>query len=110
LATNSGVWRSRSAGGIANLAAAVGAGAEGRAAQHEFRIQAIAALLQITAVGHLRDHVGGAEQVPKLQVARIVDDDVGQRAFVAGEMRSRRSRPVPEPITGGIPAGRRCRG
>src|SRR4029077_1200254 len=47
-----------------------------------------AALLQVTAVGHLRDHVGSAEQVPEDDVTRIGDAglDLFEGDLVAGEM------------------------
>jgi hypothetical protein len=43
------------------------------AAEHELRIEPVAAFLEVTAVGHLRDHVGRAEQVPEHDVARVGD-------------------------------------
>ncbi len=58
-------------GGVLDAAATVRRHRQRDAAEHELRIQPVAALLEITAVGHLRDHVGGAEQVPELDVARV---------------------------------------
>src|SRR5262249_5847161 len=54
----------------------------------EFRVQPVPALLEITAVGHLRDHVGAAEQVPEDNVAGVGDArlDLRERDLVAGEM------------------------
>jgi hypothetical protein len=34
--------------------------------EHEFRIQAVATFLEVTAIGHLRDHVGGTQRVTQL--------------------------------------------
>jgi hypothetical protein len=57
-------------------------------AEDELRVEPVAALLEITAVGHLRDHVGGAEEVPHHDVVRVPHAclDLGERQLVAGEM------------------------
>ena len=39
----------------------------GDSAEHEFRIQPVAALLEIASVRHLRDQIRGAEQCPSLR-------------------------------------------
>ena len=68
-------------------------------AEHEFGVQPVAAFLEITAIRHLREHVGGAEQVPDLAIARIVEADLVERHFVTGEMHDlrRHRHPVREP-------------
>src|SRR5262252_2496609 len=56
--------------------------------EHELGVQPVAALLEITAIGHLRDHVGSAEQVTQHDVAGIGNAglDVLERHLVAGEV------------------------
>src|SRR6478609_12071970 len=74
--------------GIAHALVTPGAHGHGYATQHELRVQAVAAFLQVTAVGHLRNHVGGAEQVPQLDVPRVLHmlPDHVEGPFVAGEV------------------------
>ncbi len=62
------------------------ASGQGDAAQDEFRIEPVPALLQVTAIRHLRNHVGRAQQVTHLDVARVGDLDLCERDFVTGEM------------------------
>ena len=56
------------------------------AAEHELGIEPVAAFLQVAAVGHLRDQVAGADQVAELAVAMIVEADLVELHFVAGEV------------------------
>ena len=56
------------------------------AAEHELGVEAVAAFLEVTAIGHLREHVGRAEQVADATIARVVEADVLERYFVAGEV------------------------
>ena len=71
---------------IAHLAPAVGADGQRHAAQHELRVQPVAALFQVTAIGHLADHVRGADQVSQDPILGIGHDDAVEGHFVAGEM------------------------
>ena len=48
---------------ISNLQGAIGTGCGGHSAEHEFRIQPVAALLEIATIGHLRDQIRGAQQM-----------------------------------------------
>ena len=68
--------------------AATGAHRHRHAAQHKLGVEPVAAFFQITAVGHLRDHVGRAQQVTELDVARVGDDcaDLFEAALIAGEV------------------------
>jgi hypothetical protein len=59
------------AGGVFHLPAAVGGDGQRDAAEHELRVEAVTALLQVTAIGDLGDHVGGAEQVTQHDVALV---------------------------------------
>ena len=56
------------------------------AAEHELGVEPVAAFLEVTAVRHLRHHVGGAEQVAHLAVTRVVEPDLLERHLVAGEV------------------------
>ena len=66
---------------LEDLAVDPRAGADGNAAQHELRIEPIAAFLEVTAVGHLRDDLG----LEALDVC-------GRGVFHHGFLRARRSR------------------
>ncbi len=69
---------------------AVGARVHSDVAEHELRVQPVAAFLEIAAVRHLREHVGRAEQVAGQAVARIADTDLVERHLVAGEVHDAR--------------------
>ena len=56
------------------------------AAEHELGVQPVAALLQITAVGKLRDQVCGAEQVADDAVLRFLELDLIDVELVTREM------------------------
>src|SRR2546430_4896856 len=60
---------------------------QGDAAEHELGIQPVTAFLQITAVGHLGDHVRRAEQMAHRDVTRIGNRlrDARERHFVRSE-------------------------
>src|SRR5919201_1200542 len=66
--------------------------------EHELRKKPIAALLEITAIGHLRDDVGGADHVSDAPEQRVGHADRLSGALVPGVMheRRRRVREVPE--------------
>src|SRR6266478_674175 len=61
---------------------------QGDTAEHELGVQPVAAFLQVTAVGHLGDHVRRAEQVADRYVACIGNRllDARERQLVAGEV------------------------
>src|SRR5262249_12520827 len=61
---------------VLHLSPAIGSDRERHATENELGIEAIPALLQVTTVGHLGDHVGGAQQVSYLDVPRIGDLDL----------------------------------
>src|SRR6185437_10689033 len=71
---------------IPHLPAAVRGDRQRHAAENELGIQAVAALLEITAVRHLADHVGRADQMTEGYVEGIGYADLGERNFVPGEM------------------------
>ena len=73
-------------GTVRDVQHALIAARDGDAAKHELRVQAVAALLEITAVGHLGDHVRGADQVPDLAIAGVVEADLVELELIAGEM------------------------
>jgi hypothetical protein len=60
-----------------------------RWAEHELRIQAVAAFLQVTAVGHLRDDVRGAKHLADAAQQRVREPDGFRRALVAGVVHQR---------------------
>ncbi len=74
--------------GVFDLPSAVGGHGQGDPAQDEFGVQPVAAFLEITAIGHLSDHVRCADQMAELDVARIghASVDLREGDFVAGEM------------------------
>src|SRR6185437_6699558 len=74
--------------GVLDLATAVRRERQGDAAQHELGIEPVPAFLQVAAIGHLADHVGGADQVSEHDVARVRDPglDLRERHLVTGEM------------------------
>src|SRR6266478_1588537 len=73
--------------GVLHLGVALAEG-QGDAAEHELGIQPVTAFLQVTAVGHLGDHVRRAEQVANHDVTRIGNRllDARERHFVTGEV------------------------
>jgi hypothetical protein len=67
-------------------------------AEHELRIQPIAAFLEVTAIRELRKQVGGSEQMADDAVFWVVELDLIEAHLVAGEvhdrgLRSAQSRP-----------------
>src|SRR3984957_11359825 len=75
---------------VAHLHRAIAPGGRGDAAEDEFRIEAVAALLQVAAVGHLRDQIRGAEEVSALSIAAVRELDLAELDLVAGEMNDAR--------------------
>ena len=74
----------------------------GDVAQHELGVQPVAAFFEVTAVRHLREHVGGAEELSDQAVARIVHAQQVERHLVAGEVHDagRDRHPVAMPASG----------
>ena len=56
------------------------------AAEHELGIETVAAFLEVAAIGHLRDQIARADQVTELAIAVIVEADLIELHFVAGEV------------------------
>src|SRR5579862_6875667 len=75
---------------VANLHRAVAAGRGGDAAEDELRVQPVAALLQVAAVGHLRDQIRRAEQVTALSSPVVGELDLAELDLVAREMNDAR--------------------
>ncbi len=71
---------------ISNLQGSIGTGRGGNSAEHEFRIQPVAALLEIATIGHLRDQIRGAQQVSQFAIAGVGELDLVQLDFITGEM------------------------
>ncbi len=76
------------AGSVFHLSPAVCGEGQSHPAENEFRVQAIAALLEVTAVGHLAHHVGRADEMAERDVARVGDPclDLRKGQLVAREM------------------------
>src|SRR6266853_1543933 len=72
---------------------------QGDTAEHELGVQPVTAFLQVTAVGHLGDHVRRAEQVANHDVTRIGNRllDARERHFVTGEVDDLRCHRHPGP-------------
>src|SRR5687767_14951043 len=72
--------------GVAHHFVAVGQALARDLAPHEFLIEEFPALLQVHAIGHLPDQVGGTHQAAEHAVACIADRDLIDLHLVAGEM------------------------
>ena len=74
------------AGSVAHHFAAVGQPLARDIAQDELPVQELTAFLQVHAIGHLPDQVGGADQAADQAVLRVGDVDVLDFHLVAGEV------------------------